>query len=53
MDGDDVVNRLNQLEQDNQKFITIVDYIAQHPNHYVFKSRDEFFIYLKSKQVID
>lgn len=53
MMGDEVVDRLNQLERNNNKLITIIDYIAQHPNHYVFRSRDEFFIYLKNKQVID
>lgn len=50
------VNVLNELYKENQFLLHIIDWCLTHHReveHIVFNSRDEFFIWLKEKGVLE
>jgi hypothetical protein len=53
---DDIVELLNRLHEENQSLLHIIDWCLTHHRevgHIVFDSRDEFFIWLKEKGVLE
>ena len=53
---EDIVNKMNALHEENQTLLHIIDWCLTHHRevgHIVFDSRDEFFIWLKEKGVLE
>lgn len=53
---DTLANKLNELHEENRTLLHIIDWCLTHHRevgHIVFDSRDEFFIWLNEKGVLE